>query len=76
MPLFCEEVFNGINKKKGEGDATEYEVCISVGNLNTNSRISSTEYSASNIQINLSYFKYFMKSNALSLLEHSSSQNT
>lgn len=30
VPLFCEEVFNGINKKKGEGDATEYEVLFSM----------------------------------------------
>lgn len=27
VPMFCEEIFNGINKKKGEGDAAEYEVC-------------------------------------------------
>ena len=24
--MFCEEVFNGIKKKKDEGDAAEYEV--------------------------------------------------
>ena len=26
--MFCEDMFNGIQKKKAEGDVTEYEVTI------------------------------------------------
>ena len=48
----------------------------SVGNSNTNSRISNIEYSAFNIQINSNNFQWLKKLDPLSLLKHSNSQHS
>ena len=51
-------------------------VVNSVGNSNTNSRISNIEYFAFNIRINSNDFQWLKKLDPLSLLEHLNSQHS